>query len=188
MSELQRERTLLDEAAIAESLARVAREIVTSTGGTERLAIVGVHTGGVPLASRICDAIAAQEGHRPHEGMIDITLYRDDVFIGLPNPVVGRTELPFDMDGTRLVLVDDVLYTGRTVRSALDALVDYGRPEFVRLAVLVDRGHRELPIQADYVGTCVETSSDHSVKLSLRELGDAADEVALYRATPGEGS
>jgi len=182
---LKESKVLLDADGVRRALSRMAREIVEANGGVERLAIVGIHTGGVHLAKRICDIIAADEGSRPIEGMIDITLYRDDVLIGLPQPVVGRTELPFEMDFMRVELIDDVLFTGRTVRSALDALVDYGRPDCIRLSVLVDRGHRELPIQADIVGARFATDRGESVKVELTETGAESDRVVLY--TP-EGS
>ena len=171
----------MDGDAIRRALKRMAREIVESSGGVDGLAIVGIHTGGVYLARRLADMIAEDEGQRPLEGMIDITLYRDDVLIGLPNPVVGRTKLPFDIDGIRIVLVDDVLYTGRTVRSALDAIIDYGRPSRISLCVLVDRGHRELPIQPDSLGVRVTTRSDESVRVELVELGAAQDRVILHQ-------
>lgn len=178
--DLTLERVELDADGIRRALRRMAREIVEDAGGTEQLAIVGIHTGGVWVARRIADLIAEDEGARPDEGMIDITLYRDDVHIGLPQPVVGRTEMPFEVTGAKIVLVDDVLYTGRTVRSALDALIDYGRPHNIRLAVLADRGHRELPIQPDSVGVKVSTQPGHSVKVELTEEGFAEDRVALY--------
>ena len=170
--ELAFRRELLDEAGIARTLRRIAHEIVERRGGARGLALVGIRTGGLHLAERLAGVIAEVEGHRPPVGAIDITLYRDDVFDGLPRPEVGPTELPFVLPGKTIVLVDDVLYTGRTIRAALDALVDYGRPRAVELAVLVDRGHRELPIQADYVGLKVETTRRESVRVSLSELGE----------------
>ena len=181
MAPLTQEKILLDSVGITTALETIAADIVKSCGGVERLAIVGIHTGGVHLAKRLCGLIAATEGTRPPEGMIDITLYRDDVFIGLPQPVVGRTEMPFDLSGIDIVLVDDVLYTGRTVRSALDAIIDYGRPGRVRLAVLADRGLRELPIQADHVGLRLETTRVQSVKVHLTEEGAETDQIVLYR-------
>lgn len=181
-TEFREHQVVLDADGVRRALARMAREIVESNGGVDNLAIVGIHTGGVHLAHRLCALIAQDEGRRPMEGMIDITLYRDDVLIGLPQPVVGRTELPFELEGARIELIDDVLYTGRTVRSALDAIVDYGRPDTIRLSVLVDRGHRELPIQADCVGLTVPTQAEESVKVELTESGADSDRVALYRA------
>ncbi len=188
MTALELERVVLDSAGVRRALRRIAREVVEACGGVEHLAIVGIHTGGVHLATRLADIIAEDEGERPAEGQIDITLYRDDVFIGLPQPVVGRTEMPFDVDGVHLVLVDDVLFTGRTIRSALDAIVDYGRPARVWLAVLVDRGHRELPIQADSVGLHLSTLESQSVKVELVEEGHPVDRVVLLRGkAPARG-
>ena len=172
-------RELLDADGIRRSLRRMAREIVEANGGTAGLAIVGIHTGGVHLAKRLIAAIEEDEGCRPCEGMIDITLYRDDVLTGLPHPIVGRTELGFDIDGSRVVLVDDVLYTGRTVRSAIDALIDYGRPKTVGLCVLVDRGLRELPIQPDVVGMSLTTRRNQSVKVELVDGGFDWDRAVL---------
>jgi pyrimidine operon attenuation protein/uracil phosphoribosyltransferase len=148
--------------------------------------LVGIRTAGVPLAERLCTYIA-ETGElsptRPALGIVDITLYRDDVFVGLPKPEVGPTELPHHtIDGRTVVLVDDVLFTGRTIRAALDALMDYGRPRSVQLAVLVDRGHRELPIQPDYVGLTVQTSRRQSIKVVLSEVGEL-DRVILREKT-----
>ena len=170
----------MDADDVRRALRRMAREIVETNGGMERLALVGIHTGGVHLAHRLATMLQEDEGTKPAQGAIDITLYRDDVFIGLPQPVVGRTEMAFDVTGTRVVLVDDVLFTGRTVRSAMDAVIDYGRPDRIRLAVLVDRGHRELPIQADVAGHRVTTQSQHSVKVELTEEGFEHDQVVMY--------
>lgn len=179
-------RELQGEAAMARSLRRVAHSIVERNGGVDDLVLVGIRTGGVPLAERLARFIAEVEGAVPALGAVDITLYRDDVFEGLPKPEIGRTELPLSLAGRKVVLVDDVLYTGRTVRAALDVLMDYGRPRAVELAVLVDRGHRELPIQPDYVGLRIETTRDQSVQVELDEL-DGADRVLLRRRpTPNE--
>jgi len=181
MASLTQERILLDSEGIERAIEKMAKDIVSSSRGVNEIAIVGIHTGGVHIARRLCERIASNEGKRPPEGMIDITLYRDDVFIGLPQPVVGRTEMAFDVSGIDIVLVDDVLYTGRTVRSALDAIIDYGRPARVRLAVLADRGLRELPVQADHVGLRVETLRNQSVKVLLVEEGAESDQIVLYR-------
>ena len=170
-------REILDEAGIARTLRRIAVEIVERNAGTGGIALVGIRTGGFFLAERLRRLLAA-EGAEPPLGAVDITLYRDDVFEGLPRPEVGTTELPFPMPGKTIILVDDVLYTGRTVRAALDALMDFGRPRGVQLAVLVDRGHRELPIQADYVGLKVDTARHESVRVMLRERGEP-DRVVL---------
>ena len=170
-------REILDDAGIARSLRRIAVEIVERNAGTGGIALVGIRTGGYFLAERLQKLLAA-EGPEPPLGAVDITLYRDDVFEGLPRPEVGTTELPFALPGKTIILVDDVLYTGRTVRAALDALMDFGRPRAVQLAVLVDRGHRELPIQADYVGVRVETGRHESVRVMLRER-DESDRVIV---------
>jgi len=164
-------RELLDGPSIARALRRIASAIVERNGGVDKLVLVGIRTAGVPLAERIATAILEADGHRPPVGAVDITLYRDDVFVGLPKPEVGKTELPQPIAGHKLVLVDDVLFTGRTVRAALDAVMDYGRPRAVELAVLIDRGHRELPIQPDYVGLATQTTREQSVRVDLAELG-----------------
>ncbi|MCG8422428.1 MAG: bifunctional pyr operon transcriptional regulator/uracil phosphoribosyltransferase PyrR [Proteobacteria bacterium] len=159
-------------------LRRIANEIVERNGGASAIALVGIRTGGLYLAERLQRLIGEIEGELPPVGAIDISLYRDDVFEGLPKPVIGPTELPFEVAGMPIVLIDDVLYTGRTVRAALDALMDYGRPRAVQLAVLVDRGLRELPVRADYVGLVVETTPDESVKVLLVETGES-DRIVL---------
>lgn len=183
MSELVERKVLADEAAVGRMLRRIANEVVERNRGVDSLALVGIRTGGHHLAQRMRHLIQSIEGDVIPTGSVDITLYRDDVFTGLPNPEIGPTDLPFDIAGKTVVLVDDVLYTGRTVRAALDAIMDFGRPRAVQLAVLVDRGHRELPIRADYVGLTVETASRESVKVMLSESGDA-DRVVLR--TSGE--
>ena len=172
-------RVLADPPAVARMLRRLASEIVEKNGGTAGLALVGIRTGGLILAERLTALIQAVEGKPPLLGAVDITLYRDDVFGGLPRPEIGPTELPFELGGVTVVLVDDVLYTGRTVRAALDALMDFGRPRAVQLAVLIDRGRRELPIQADYVGLSAETAADESVKVFLTEGGHDRDRVVV---------
>ncbi len=155
---------------------RLAHEVVERNRGVDGLALVGIRTGGAFLSQRIAREIRAAEGAAPQVGSVDIALYRDDLVTRL-RPEIGPTELPFALDGVNVVLVDDVLYTGRTVRAALDALMDYGRPRAVRLAVLVDRGHRELPIQADHVGMTAETTAGQKVRVLLTEGGHAADQV-----------
>ena len=175
-------RVLADDTAVARMLRRIAHEIVERNGGVERVALVGIRTGGAHLAARLARLIAEIEATAPPLGTVDITLYRDDVFHGLPRPEVGPTELPFRLGGVTVVLVDDVLYTGRTVRAALDALMDYGRPRAVQLAVLIDRGLRELPIRADYVGLSVDTQPDESVKVQLTETGSPDRVVVRVRA------
>jgi pyrimidine operon attenuation protein/uracil phosphoribosyltransferase len=179
--DLVERRELADQAGITRALRRIAHEIVErNAGASGPIVLVGIRTAGVPLAERLARFIGETgELPRPELGAIDITLYRDDVFVGLPRPEVGSTELPHhSIAGRTVVLVDDVLYTGRTIRAALDALMDYGRPRGVQLAVLVDRGHRELPIQPDYVGLTVQTQLTESVKVTLSELGQV-DRVVL---------
>ncbi len=170
-------RELLDEAGMRTVLSRMADGIL-ATGLESSLVLVGIRTGGVYVAERLGALIAARVGHAVPLGMMDITLYRDDVFGGLAKPVIGSTELPTSIEGRTVVLVDDVLFTGRTTRAALAELIDFGRPEAVRLAVLVDRGHRELPIQADFVGIEVPTTRAELVNVMFREI-DGVDRVVL---------
>ncbi len=170
----------MDADRVERSLARIAHEIVERNRGIEELAFVGIRTRGVPIARRIASAIQQINGHDVPTGALDITLYRDDLMrhaVG-PQPVVRRTEIPFSIDDKRILLVDDVLYTGRTIRAALDALIDFGRPKSIQLVVLVDRGHRELPIKADYVGKNLPTSSSQSVQVHVKEI-DGRDEVEI---------
>src|SRR6185295_8418768 len=155
---------IMDAAGISRALSRLASEIVERNAGIEDLLLVGIRRRGVPLAERIADKIAQLEGRRPPVGQLDITLYRDDLSTVGPRPVVNKTEIPGNVTGRTIVLVDDVLYTGRTIRAALDELVDFGRPSRVELCVLIDRGHRELPIQADYIGKYVQTADSEIVK------------------------
>jgi len=162
------------------AVVRISHEIVEKHGGTERLALVGVQRRGVPLARRIADAIDRHEGARPPVGALDITFYRDDLSMVAHQPIVKGTDLPFDVNRLTIVIVDDVLFTGRTVRAAMDALMDFGRPTAIRLAVLVDRGHRELPIRADHVGKNVPTSRDEVIKVHVEEI-DGTDEVVIDR-------
>lgn len=173
-------RQILTADEIRRALVRIGHEIVEKHGGTERLALVGIQRRGVPLAERIVDAIAATTGTRLPVGSLDITFYRDDLSKVDRGPQLKGQDLPFDPAESTIVLVDDVLYTGRTIRAAMDALVDQGRPAAVRLAVLVDRGHRELPIRADHVGKNVPTSRDEVVHVRLAEV-DGGDEVIIER-------
>jgi pyrimidine operon attenuation protein/uracil phosphoribosyltransferase len=169
---------------VRRALIRIGHEIVEKHGGTDGLALLGIQRRGVPLAQRLAAAIEEHEGVRPPVGTLDITFYRDDLSQVARQPLLKSTELPFALESSTLVIVDDVLYTGRTVRAALDALVDVGRPKAVRLAVLVDRGHRELPIRADHVGKNVPTSRDEVIKVHLREVDDGEDEVVIERREP----
>ena len=175
---------LMDEDGIRRALTRIAHEIVEKNKGMEDLVLVGIRTRGVPLAERIAAEIERIEGVRPPVGTLDITLYRDDLSLLSYQPVVRATQIPVDIQGKTIVLTDDVLFTGRTIRAALDALIDMGRPYIIQLAVLVDRGHQELPIRADYVGKNVPTSARESVSVKLREL-DAVDQVMLREVVEG---
>lgn len=170
--------TLLDARAMDRTLRRMADEIVELFGGTDGLVVVGIERRGVQLADRIVALIANQEGVTVARGALDITLYRDDLQTVGPRPVVGRTQLPLTLDGKRVVIVDDVLYTGRTIRAALDELADFGRPARIALAVLVDRGGRELPIHADVVGRAVDVPPGQRVDVLLAEV-DERDAVIL---------
>jgi pyrimidine operon attenuation protein/uracil phosphoribosyltransferase len=169
---------IMDGASIQRALSRLASEIVERNKGTENVMLVGIRRRGVPLAERLAENIKKLEGAGVPVGVLDITLYRDDLSVIAPNPVVTKTEFPSDVGDRSIVLVDDVLYTGRTVRAALDHIMDYGRPRRVQLAVLVDRGHRELPIQADYVGEFVPTKDSEIIKVMLKET-DGVDQVLI---------
>jgi pyrimidine operon attenuation protein/uracil phosphoribosyltransferase len=170
----------MDADRMARTLARIAHEILERNRGLEELALVGIRARGVPLARRLARIIHEINGHEVPTGALDITLYRDDLMrhaVGA-QPVVRSTEIPFSIDDRRILLVDDVLYTGRTIRAALDALIEFGRPRAIQLVVLVDRGHRELPIKADYVGKNLPTSPSQSVQVHLMEI-DGRDEVEI---------
>src|SRR6184192_1820542 len=174
---------VLDADRISRTLTRIAHEILERNRGVDELALVGIRTRGVPIARRIAHAIREITGDDVPTGTLDITLYRDDLMrhaVG-PQPVIRRTEIPFSIDDKKILLVDDVLYTGRTTRAALDALIDFGRPKAIQLVVLVDRGHRELPIKADYVGKNVPTSPTQSVQVRLTEV-DGRDEVEIQES------
>jgi pyrimidine operon attenuation protein/uracil phosphoribosyltransferase len=181
-------RQIMTSDEIRRATIRISHEIVEKQAGTAGLALVGIQRRGVPLARRIADAISENEGGVAIPvGALDITFYRDDLSLVAQQPVVKGTDLPFDLNGSTVVLVDDVLYTGRTIRAAMDALVDFGRPQAIRLAVLVDRGHRELPIRADHVGKNVPTSREEVVKVQLEEI-DGEDGVLIDRATEPVGA
>jgi pyrimidine operon attenuation protein/uracil phosphoribosyltransferase len=171
---------VMDADRMSRALTRIAHEILERNRGTGELALVGIRTRGVPLARRLARALKEINGDDVPTGALDITLYRDDLMrtaVG-PQPLVRRTEIPFSIDDRRILLVDDVLYTGRTIRAALDALIDFGRPRAIQLVVMVDRGHRELPIKADYVGKNLPTSLKQSVQVRLQEI-DGVDQVVI---------
>ncbi|HET6848010.1 MAG TPA: bifunctional pyr operon transcriptional regulator/uracil phosphoribosyltransferase PyrR [Gaiellales bacterium] len=173
-------RVLLDEADLQRTLRRIAHEIVEKHPDLDDLALVGIHTRGVHLAERLADLVEQFTGMRVPTGALDISFYRDDVRVH-PQPVVRATRLDFDLDGRSVVLVDDVLFTGRTIRSAIEALFGFGRPQRVQLAVLVDRGHRELPIRPDYVGKNLPTARAERVNVQLSEVDDV-DRIVLLTA------
>jgi pyrimidine operon attenuation protein/uracil phosphoribosyltransferase len=171
---------VMDADRMSRALTRIAHEILERNRGLDELALVGIRTRGVPLARRLARALKDINGDDVPTGALDITLYRDDLMrhpVG-PQPLVRRTEIPFSIDDRKIMLVDDVLYTGRTIRAALDALIDFGRPRVIQLIALVDRGHRELPIKADYVGKNLPTSLKQSVQVRLQEI-DGTDEIVI---------
>jgi pyrimidine operon attenuation protein/uracil phosphoribosyltransferase len=171
---------VMDADRMSRALTRIAHEILERNRGLDELALVGIRTRGVPIARRLARALKEINGDDVPTGALDITLYRDDLMrhpVG-PQPLVRRTEIPFSIDDRKIMLVDDVLYTGRTIRAALDALIDFGRPRVIQLIVLVDRGHRELPIKADYVGKNLPTSLRQSVQVRLLEI-DGTDEIVI---------
>ncbi len=175
---LRRKACIMDSEEMRRAIVRLSHEIVESNNGTAGLILVGIRKRGVPLAERIRKQIALIEGEEVPFGVLDITLYRDDVHRIAPQPLVESTDIPHSIENGVVVLVDDVLFTGRTVRAAMDALIDFGRPQAIRLAVLVDRGHRELPIRADFVGKNLPTAGREIVKVYLTET-DGRDEVAI---------
>lgn len=173
---------IMDQNALDRALTRVAHEILEKNKGPRGLCLVGIRTRGVFLAERINRCLEKIDGQSLPMGILDITLYRDDFTRIAHQPVVHETLIDFDITGTRIILVDDVLYTGRTIRSALNALHDLGRPQAIQLAVLIDRGHRELPIRADYVGKNIPTALSQEVQVMLSEAGDGTDQVVLKEA------
>lgn len=169
---------IIDKDGVRRALTRIAHEIVEKNQGTEDLVIIGIRSRGVPIAERLAKKISEFEGVDIPTGILDITLYRDDLSQVSKQPIIHQTEISFDITDKKVVLADDVLYTGRTVRAALDALIDLGRPKSIQLAILVDRGHRELPIRPDYVGKNLPTSQDEVVSVNLAEI-DGDDNVLL---------
>jgi pyrimidine operon attenuation protein / uracil phosphoribosyltransferase len=174
-------KTLLDSEGLARTLSRIAHEIIERNDDLGRLALVGIHTRGVPLAERLAALIEERSGEEVELGAVDITFHRDDTAPGGEQPVVHATALDFELRGMTIVLVDDVLYTGRTIRAAIETLVEHGRPARVQLAVLVDRGHRELPIRPDYVGKNLPTARSERIQVELAEH-DGADRILLVGA------
>ena len=170
---------LLDKEAVRRALLRISHEILEKNKGVKDLCIIGIRTRGAYLAERIKADIEQIEGHTLPVGILDITLYRDDLTLVASQPIVRETLIDFDISGKKVILVDDVLFTGRTIRAALDALIDFGRPSSIQLAVLIDRGHRELPIRADFVGKNIPTSLEQNVKVVLVEADDKEDQVNI---------
>ena len=179
------EKVIMTEAEMRRALARIAHEIIERNGGVDGVVLVGLQTRGVPLAERLAAKLAELEGVEVPLGELDVTFYRDDLAVRDLQPIIKRTDIPVDIHDQRLVLVDDVLYTGRTIRAALDEVMDFGRPRNVQLAVLVDRGHRELPIRADYVGKNLPTAHDEKVRVRVAEV-DGRDEVVIIRPGAAE--
>jgi pyrimidine operon attenuation protein/uracil phosphoribosyltransferase len=176
----QKSTLVMDAKTIQRALTRIAHEIVEKNKGAENMAVIGIQNRGGPLAERVAKLIEKIEGAQIPVGLMDITLYRDDVQTKLEQPLVQKTEILFDVVDKVIILVDDVLFTGRTIRAALDQIIDFGRPKRIQLAVLVDRGHRELPIRADYVGKNIPTAQDDRVKVKIMEI-DGEDSVAIIK-------
>ncbi|MBI5711785.1 MAG: bifunctional pyr operon transcriptional regulator/uracil phosphoribosyltransferase PyrR [Candidatus Eisenbacteria bacterium] len=175
---LKEKAEIVDADGLRRIVTRIAHEVVERNKGVEDLVLVGIRRRGVPLAKRMAEKIQEFEGKSPSEGSLDITLYRDDLSTVAHQPVLNASEIPVDINGKIVVLVDDVLYTGRTVRAAMDALIDFGRPRSIQLAVVIDRGHRELPIRADFVGKNVPTSKKEVIGVKLTEV-DGVDSVVI---------
>ena len=178
MAEFIEKTTVMESDDMRRAVQRIAHEIIERNRGIDDVLLVGIRTRGVPIAARLAAAIETSEGRMPQLGVLDITLYRDDLSTLQNQPIVRSTELPFDIDKKIVVLVDDVLYTGRTIRAALDALMDFGRPQSIQLAVLIDRGHRELPISADFVGKSIPTSKSEIIAVRLKDI-DGEDRVVI---------
>ncbi len=175
---MEKKKIVMDAEGIDRSLTRIAYEILEKNKGVEQLVLVGIRTGGVFLAERLRRKIFEIEGREVPQGILDITLYRDDLQTSHPKPRLGKTDIPFSLNGKKVVLVDDVLFTGRTIRAAMDALIDFGRPKLIQLTVLIDRGHRELPIRADFVGKNLPSSLWEAISVNLTEK-NGMDEVVV---------
>ncbi len=183
MSDQKTERPLMDAQEMSRALSRISHEIIERNKGTQDLALVGIRTGGVYLGQRLIDRIQQIEQREIPFGELDITLYRDDLSIRKDQPEIRKTSIPFNISDLKIVLVDDVLFTGRTIRAALDGLMDFGRPAEIQLAVLVDRGHRQLPIRANYVGKSIPTARDENVQVFYEELGQIDRVSIISKAT-----
>ena len=170
---------LMDDAAIERAIIRISHEIIEHNKGLDNIALIGIQRRGVSIAKKIRDYLKSIEDREVPMGILDITFYRDDLSTLAAHPVVNGTHIPFDVNGTKIILVDDVLYTCRTVRAAIDAIVDLGRPAQIQLAVLIDRGHKELPIRADYVGKNIPTSKSEIIAVEIEEI-DGNDSVKIY--------
>ncbi|MBQ9478699.1 MAG: bifunctional pyr operon transcriptional regulator/uracil phosphoribosyltransferase PyrR [Selenomonadaceae bacterium] len=178
MAEFIEKTVVMEPDDMRRAIQRIAHEIIERNKGIDDVILVGIRTRGVPIAQRLADAITESEGRAPKSGILDITLYRDDLSTLQSQPIVRSTDILFDITDKIVVLVDDVLYTGRTIRSALDALIDLGRPKMIQLAVLIDRGHRELPIAADFIGKSVPTSKSEIIAVRLNDI-DGEDRVVI---------
>lgn len=174
-------RKLLDEKSISRSIIRISHEIIEKNKGSDNIVLIGIKTRGIYLARRICEEIKRFEDKTLNVGELDISLYRDDLQTISEEPTINGSKIDFDIKNKVIILIDDVLYTGRTIRSALDALIDIARPKSIQLAVLVDRGHRELPIRPDYVGKNIPTSRDEIIHVNLKEIDDVEDSVTITK-------
>ncbi len=183
--EKQQEKLVMDASEVARALTRIAHEILERNKGTQEIALVGIRTGGVHLAHRLARRIQEIERMQVPIGDLDITLYRDDLAIRKDQPVLRKTSIPFNVSDLKVILVDDVLFTGRTIRAAMDGLIDLGRPAEIQLAVLVDRGHRQLPIKANYIGKNIPTSREEIVRVFLEEEGEEDRVVLLNNSSRG---
>ncbi len=184
---IEKETRIIDDSGINRILLKISHEILARNNGPENLAILGLQTRGVFIAKRIASMIEKIEKVSIPLGILDITMYRDDFRVAMKQPQAQITSIPFDVDGTNIILVDDVLYTGRTARAALDAIMDFGRPKRVQFAVLIDRGHRELPLCADYIGEIIKTQFNQEIRVRMKEIEeDGVDEVTLVTLSEEE--
>jgi len=182
MNDMSEKAQIMDERSMDRAISRIAHEIIEKNKGVDDVVLIGIQRRGVPLAQRLADKIKEYEGQTLKVGILDITLYRDDLSLLSEHPVINGTDIPFDITGKIVVMVDDVIYTGRTARAAMDALLDLGRPASIQFAVLIDRGHRELPIRADYVGKNVPTSKSEVVQVQVTEI-DKVNRVIIVKSS-----